>query len=286
MIEQILLDGILIGGIYAAFAVGFSLVFGVINVVNLAHGEFIMLGSFITYWLFQLYHIEPFLTIPVSFGILFVLGYYLQKYLINPIVDAELMTLLLTFGLMMVIANTALTVWTPDYRSVEAAYVGANFPFMGLTVSYVRLVTFVAAIVIIVGLTMFLQKTDVGRAIRATAQNRERAILLGINSGRIYSLTFAIGAALAGVAGSLLSLSFVIFAAMGSEYLLFCFCITVLGGMGYIPGALLGGMLLGVINSVCTYYLTVGMMYVIVFIILFVILVVRPTGLFGKGRME
>jgi len=286
MIEQILLDGILIGGIYAAFAVGFSLVFGVINVVNLAHGEFIMLGSFITYWLFQLYHVEPFLTIPVSFGILFVLGYYLQKYLINPIVDAELMTLLLTFGLMMVIANIALTVWTPDYRSVEAAYVGMNFPFMGLTVSFVRLVTFVAAIVIIVGLTMFLQKTDVGRAIRATAQNRERAILLGINSGRIYSLTFAIGAALAGVAGSLLSLNFVIFAAMGSEYLLFCFCITVLGGMGYIPGALLGGMLLGVINSVCTYYLTVGMMYVIVFIILFIILVVRPTGLFGKGRME
>ena len=286
MIEQILLDGILIGGIYATFAVGFSLVFGVINVTNLAHGEFIMLGSFITYWLSKLYQIDPFLTIPVSFGILFVLGYYLQKYLINPVVDAELMTLLLTFGLMMVIGNTALAVWQPDYRSVEAAYVGVNFQFMGLTVSYVRLVTFVAAVVMMVGLTMFLRKTDIGRAIRATAQNRERATLLGINSGRIYSLTFGIGAGLAGVAGSLLSLSFVIFAAMGTGYLLFCFCITVFGGMGYIPGALLGGLLLGIINSVCTNYLSVGMMYVIIFIILFIILVVRPTGLFGKGRAE
>jgi len=280
---QVVLDGLLIGGIYVLYALGFSLVFGVVDITNLAHGDFIMLGAFITYWLFKLYSIDPFLTIPVSFIILFTLGYCIQKFLINPIVETELMPLLLTFGLSLLIANSALSIWKPDYRMVSPAYSASNFCFVGLTFSLVRLATFIIATVMFIGLAIFLQKTDVGRAIRATAQNRERAALLGVNVDRIYSLTFAIGAAFAGVAGSLLSLSFVIFPSMGGEYLMFCFCITVLGGMGYLPGSLVGGLLLGVLSSLITNYFSAGLMYVVIFALLFAVLVTRPAGLFGRG---
>jgi branched-chain amino acid transport system permease protein len=282
---QPLIDGLLIGGIYALYALGFSLVFGVQEIANLAHGEFMMLGAFITYWLFRLYSIEPFLTIPVSFLILFVLGYFLQKFLINPISKAELMPLLLTFGLSLLISNLALTIWNPDYRMVTPAYSALNFNFAGITFSFVRLVTFAIALAMYFGLSIFLQKTDVGRAIIATAQNRERAALLGVNCDRIYSLSFAVGAGFAGVAGSLISLSFVIFPSMGGEYLLLCFCITVLGGMGCLEGALAAGLLLGIVNSLVTHYLTSGLMYILTFVLLFLVLVVRPAGIFGKGKV-
>lgn len=283
---QFIWDGLLIGGIYTSFAVGFSLIFGVIRVINIVHGDFIMLGAFITYWLFNLFGIDPFVTLPISFCILFVLGYLIQKTVINRIVDVEIMTLLLTFGLSLIIANTALAVWKPDYRMVSPAYAASNFEFLGLTISFVRLVTFMIAIVTVFLLWLFLERTDLGRAIRATAQNRERAALLGINIDQVYALTYAIGAGLAGIAGSLLSMSFVIFPAMGGEYLLLSFSIVVLGGMGYIPGALFGGLFLGVLTSLFTRYFSAGLMYVLIFILIYLILVVRPVGLFGKGVKE
>jgi branched-chain amino acid transport system permease protein len=285
-IFQFLLDGFLIGGIYAAFAVGFSLIFGVIRIVNIVHGEFIMLGAFITYWLFNIYGIDPFVTIPISFVILFGVGYMMQRYIINRVVDIEIMTLLLTFGLSLIIANTALMIWKPDYRMVSPAYAASNFEFMGLTVSVVRLITFVIAIITVTCLWLFLQRTDTGRAIRAASQNRDRAMSLGVNIEHIYAFTYGLGAAIAGIAGSILGMSFVIFPAMGGEYLLLSFSIVVLGGMGYIPGALFGGILLGVLTSAFTNYFSAGIMYVLIFGLIYLILVIRPTGLFGKGVKE
>ena len=287
MLLQVLINGILIGGMYAAFSVGFCLVFGVLRIINIIHGEFIMIGAFATYWLYDLYHVDPLVSIPISFFILFILGYLLERYIIHRITEApEIMSLLLTFGMSLIIANLALTAWKADYRIVNPPYSGANFAIGDLTISYIRLVTFIFSIIAVAGLFMFLQKTETGRAIRATAQNKEGARLLGVNPFRIYAITFALGAGITGVAGSLLSLNFTIFPTMGAEYLLFSFLVVVVGGMGYIPGALVGGLLVGILQSVATNYLGAGMTAVILFFVLYMTLILRPTGIFGKGLSE
>jgi len=287
MFEQVVLNGALIGGIYASFAVGFSLIFGVLRIVNIVHGEFLMIGAFITYWLHQLYGVDPFLSIPVSFSVLFVLGYFLQRALINRIIEApEIMSLLLTFGLSLVIANLALLAWKGDYRLVNPRYAGTNFKIAMLTVPYVRVATFVFALGAIAGLYLFLQYTDVGRAIRATAQSKDGARLQGVRPAAIYAVTYGLGAAVTGVAGSLLSMSFSVFPAMGGDYLLLSFFIVVVGGMGYLPGALAGGLILGMLQSVVTSFAGAGTTYICMFLLLYAVLVVRPAGIFGRGLVE
>jgi len=284
MLTQVLINGILIGGIYASFAVGFSLIFGVLRIVNILHGEFIMLGAFITYWLFKLYGIDPFLSIPVSFVILFIFGFLIQRYIINRIIEApEIMSLLLTFGLSLIISNLALTVWKGDYRLVNPEYAGANFKILSFTIPYVRLATFSFALAAVGALYLFLQRTDLGRAIKATSQNKIGARIQGVRPSMIYAVTFGLGAAITAVSGSLISLSFSVFPSMGGDYLLFSFFIVVLGGLGHIPGALAGGLILGILQSLSTNFLGAGMTYILVFIVLYVVLIVRPAGIFGKG---
>jgi len=287
MFAQVLLNGVLIGGIYASVAVGFSLIFGVLRIVNIVHGEFIMLGAFITYWLYKLMGIDPFLSLPLTFFCLYIFGFLLQRYVINKIMEApEIMSLLLTFGLSLIIANIALLAWKGDYRLVNPEYAGAHLNLASLTIPYIRLSTFLFALVSVAGLQLFLQRTDIGRAIRATSQSKDGARLQGVSPALIYAITFGLGAAVAGVAGSLLSLSFSVFPAMGGDYLLFSFFIVVVGGMGHLPGALAGGFILGILQSLITNYLSAGLTYIIMFCILYVMLIVRPTGIFGKGIVE
>jgi len=287
MLLQVLLNGVLIGGIYAACAVGFSLIFGVLRIINIVHGEFLMLGAFITYWLFKLHGIDPFLSIPFSFAILWILGYLLQKYVINRIIEApEIMSLLLTFGLSLIIANLALIAWKGDYRLVNPEYAGANFRLASLTIPYTRLATSVFALAAMAGLYLFLKQTDLGRAIKATSQNKDGARLQGVHPATIYSVTFALGAAVTGIAGSLLSMSFSVFPSMGGDYLLFSFFIVVVGGMGHIPGALTGGLILGILQSLSTNFVGAGMTYILIFVLLYIVLIFRPAGIFGKGLVE
>ena len=287
MVAQVLLNGVLIGGIYASFAVGFSLIFGVLRIVNIVHGEFIMLGAFITYWLYKLLGIDPFISLPLTFFCLYIFGFLLQRYVINKIIEApEIMSLLLTFGLSLIIVNIALLAWKGDYRLVNPEYAGAHFNLASFTISYIRMATFIFALISVAGLQLFLQRTDIGRAIRATSQNKDGARLQGVSPTSIYAITFALGAAVTGVAGSLLSLSFSVFPAMGGDYLLFSFFIVVVGGMGHLPGALAGGFILGILQSFITNYLSAGLTYIIMFCILYVMLIVRPAGIFGKGIVE
>lgn len=287
MIGQVLFNGILIGGIYASFAVGFSLIFGVLRIVNVVHGEFIMLGAFISYWLFKLWGLDPFLSVPVSFIVIFAFGFLLQRYVINRIIEApEIMSLLLTFGLSLIIANSALLAWKGDYRLVNPDYAGANFDVAFLTVSYVRLATFIFALITVTGLHLFLQHTDLGRAIRATSQNKDGARSLGVRPATIYSITFGLGAGITAASGSLISMNFSVFPAMGMDYLLFCFFIVVVGGMGHIPGALVGSFILGILQSLLTNLVSPGVTYIGMFCVLFFMLIVRPGGIFGKGVME
>jgi branched-chain amino acid transport system permease protein len=284
---QSLINGFLLGGIYAAYAAGFSLIFGVMGVVNIFHGEMVMLGAFITYWLFTLLHIDPFLTIPFSMFSLFIFGYFVQRFVISRVVEAPpMISYILTFGIHLIIAYTALWIWTADFRTVTTSYSGFNMNMGGIIIPYARFATFGLALIIVVGLYLLLHKSEVGRAIQATAQDKEIARLMGVKIHRIYAVTFGIGAAITGMAGSLISTYFIIFPQMGLPYTIIAFCVVVLGGMGYIPGALWGGLILGVIQSLTATYLNAGLSGAFAFILLFIMLIVRPAGIVGKGIVE
>ena len=284
---QSLLNGILLGGIYAVFSAGFSLIFGVMGVVNLSHGDFVMLGAFTTYWLFNLLGIDPFLSFPVAIILLFVFGLILQRFIINRVIGAPaIMSYLCTFGIHLATANIALRFWTADYRSITTSYSGATVDLLGLIIPYARLITFGLAILMITALYLLLYKTDTGRAIRATGQDREMARLCGIPIHQIYTLTFATGAAITGMAGSMISNYFVIYPQMGLPYTITAFCVVVLGGMGYIPGALWGGLILGTIESLTATYLTAGLSLAVTFFILFSMLILRPAGILNRGIAE
>ncbi len=287
LMGQALVNGILLGGIYAAYSAGFSLIFGVMGVVNLAHGELVMLGAFITYWIFFLFRFDPFLTVPVSFAVLFVLGYLLQRLIINRVIEEPpIMSYLATFGLHLIIANIALLWWTADFRTVTTSYSGINFSLGGVIIPYARLATFGIALMVVGLLYYIVYKTDMGRAMQATAQDKQMARLMGVKVERVYAMTFALGAGITGLSGSLISTYFVIFPFMGMEYTIIAFCVVVLGGMGYIPGVLIGGLILGILQSFAAIFLTTGISMALTFIILFLVLVIRPAGVVGKGIIE
>ena len=284
---QSLITGILLGGVYAAYSAGFSLIFGVMGVVNIFHGELVMLGAFVTYWMFTLLKIDPFLTIPFSLVSMFVFGFLVQRYVINRVVEAPpMISYILTFGIHLIIAYSALWVWTADFRTVTTSYSGFNADIGGIIIPYARLATFGLALVVVAGLYILLYKSDVGRAIQATAQDKEVARLMGVKVHRIYAITFGIGAAITGVAGSLIATYFIIYPQMGLPYTIIAFCVVVLGGMGYIPGALWGGLVLGIVQSLTATYLNSGLSGAFSFILLFIMLIVRPAGIVGKGIVE
>ena len=275
------------GGVYAAYSSGFSLIFGVMNIVNIFHGELIMIGAFTTYWLFTLYHVDPFLTLPVSILSASLLGYAIQRLLINRVVEAPpMMSYLCTFGIHLILANLALLAWSADFRTVTTSYSGKGFSIGPITVPLARLATFTIAIVTTFAIYWFLEKNRHGKAIRAASQDKEMARLVGIDIRKVYALTFALGAGITGMAGGLISTYFVIYPQMGLPYTIIAFCVVVLGGMGYIPGALIGGLLLGIIQSLAATYLTSGLSVAITFILLFVILILKPQGIMGRGAVE
>jgi branched-chain amino acid transport system permease protein len=284
---QSLINGILLGGIYAACAAGFSLAFGVMGIVNLSHGDFVMLGAFITYWLFVLVGWDPFLTLPITLAILFFLGFFLQKLTLNRLTGVPpIMSYLLTFGLHLVLSGLALRTWTADYRTLNTVYTGLNVIVFGLVFPYSRVATFLFAMILILGLYFLLYRTEVGRAIRATAQDGEMARLMGVRIFRIYAFTFAVSVAITGLAGSLIAQTFVIYPQMGLPFTITAFCVVVLGGLGYVPGTLFGGLILGILESLSTTYLTAGLSMALTFFLLLVMLLVRPGGIFGKGILE
>jgi branched-chain amino acid transport system permease protein len=284
MLIQAIINGLLLGGVYAAYSAGFSLIFGVMGVVNLAHGELIMLGAFTSYWLFVWFNMDPYATVPFSMAVLFVFGYVIQKYIINRVIELpHIMSYILTFGIHLMVANMALQLWTHDFRSITTSYSGANAAFWGLNIPYARLITFFLALVIIAALWFFMSRTETGRAIRATSMDKEVARIMGVNIREIYAITFGIGAAISGLAGTLISPFVIIFPEMGLNYTIIAFCVVVLGGMGYMPGALWGGLILGLAQSLTVAYLSAGISVASTFLILFFMLIFRPAGIAGKG---
>lgn len=283
MSAQVIVNGLLLGAIYAAVGVGFSLTWGVLNIINIAHGATVMLGAYVTWWLFTSFGLDPFLSLPVSMAAMFVLGYVLQRYLINRVIPhGVFMTLVLTFGISLLLIDLALIAFTGDYRSVTPWYAGAGFDLGGVIVPYQRLGVFVTSLLLVAGLNALLSSTKLGRAIRATALNRQAAQLTGVDIYRIYAITFGIGAAMAGAAGSLLSATQTITPVMGNTFVGKSFVIATLGGLGTVQGALVGGLVLGLVESLGSALIGPSYQQAIGYAILVLVLVFRPEGIMGR----
>src|SRR5450432_2607358 len=240
-LSQIFVNGLLLTGILALVAVGFSLVWGIMNIVNLAHGAFVVLGAYLTYGLFTWKGIDPFLSIPLSMAALFLLGYGIQRLLINQIIRAPLLaTFLLTFGLEILLVNLLNFFFKADLRSVTTSYSGSGFNLGPARVPYIRLAALVISFFLVLALGAFLRRTRSGRAIRSTGMDIDAARLTGVQVAKIYALTFGIGAAMAGAAGSLLSLSVPFDPTAGGSYTQRAFVVCVLGGLGNVVNVIIG----------------------------------------------
>jgi branched-chain amino acid transport system permease protein len=280
---QVLINGILLGGLYGIMALGMSLIWGVMNIVNIAHGALIMLGAYLTFWTFTLWGWDPFAALPGTILVLFAYGYLLQRLVLNLVVRAQLfLTLLITFGVEVVMVNLARMFWSADLRQVTPAYAGANFSVGGLTIPYVRLWVFVTTVVLSVSFLLLLERTRLGRAIRATAEELRAARLTGIPVAHIYAVTFGLGAALAGAAGGLWGMLFPITPIMGGALTLKSFVVAVLGGLGTMMGAIVGGLVLGLAESFSATYLGPTYPNAISFGLLVLILILRPAGILGR----
>jgi branched-chain amino acid transport system permease protein len=282
---QSIVSGLLTGSLYGMIAVGLTIVFGVMRIINMAHGEMVMLGMFGAYWSHQKWQVDPFVSVLIWGPLMFAFGMAVHRFLLRKIIpEGELNALLYTAGLSLLIANLALFFWTGDYRNINLAYAMAPMRPFGISVAKPLAVAFVMAIVMMSALYLFLSRTDTGRAIRATAQNPDAAALMGVNVLRIDTITFGLGTALAAAAGVLLVPSLYVYPTVGEILVVKCFVIVVLGGLGSVPGAIAGGLLLGVVESLGAVYVSVAFKDTIGFVLFLLVLLFRPAGLFGVGK--
>lgn len=286
LIAQALVTGILLGGIYALISAGFTLIFGVLKIINFAHGEFLMLGMYGTFFIFSGLGMDPYLSILVILPALFVFGAAVYWVTIRPAVDApELNQLLLTVGISLFLQNLALFVFGSDYRTVEIPFARAKIELGPVIVGMPHLTAFACSVVVTLILYWLLRSTDIGRSIRASAENRDAALLMGINVPRVYLVTFALGAACVGIAGPLLTPIYYIAPDIGGLFILTVFVVVVLGGLGNFLGALAGGLIIGVAESLGAIYMPGSMAPVVSFIVLILVLLLRPEGVFGGKKL-
>jgi branched-chain amino acid transport system permease protein len=283
---QSAISGLLVGGVYALIGIGLTIIFGVMRVINFAHGELLMVGMYLTFFAFALAGIDPFLSIVVVIPIMFLFGAILQKVFINRVLNALPQNqILLTIGLGLIMSNTVMLLFTSDYRILTTTYSSGSVSIGGISVSQPLFISFIITAALTAALYWFLIKTDTGQAIRATAQDREAAQLMGVNVRKMSVIATGIGAALAGTAGALISPTYYIFPQVGSAFTLKAFVIVVLGGMGSIVGATLGGVIIGVSESLSAVYISSGLKELFVYVLFLLVLLFKPAGLLGKSRM-
>ena len=289
MLMQALTDGMLIGGVYAVVAIGLSLAFGVMRIVNWAHGELLMLSIYFSYFIFTWLGLDPYLIMFLTAGIMAVFGFVLQKFIISNMLAREkdvepISVLLFTAGLGVFLSNLALVIFKGNPRTATTIYTGKSMHISSLYVSIPKTISFVIAMTCTLILYFFLQKSETGRAIRAASQNRSVVTLMGVNIKLLYNVAFAISVGLVGVSGALLLPYSSVQPTSGSTYSFKSFVIIVLGGQGSVIGALISGILVGIIEKVGTLYFSDTAAQTAVFVVFVIVLLFRPNGLFGKKQ--
>lgn len=284
---QILANGIVLGCLYALIASGFSLVWGVLNVINLVHGSIIVLGAYFAFGLYEAYGLAPWWTLFMAIPPFFLLGYLLQRFLINRVMSAPvLVTLTLTFGLELIAANIMLYFFTADFKRLLLNPSLGSIEFGSIIIPADRVGAMVLALLMTVSLYVLLRQTRIGRAIVAVRVDAEAAKLMGVNVPNIYAIAFGIGAAMAGCAGTLMALVFPFSPVVSTTFLGKAFVVCVLGGLGSVPGAIVGGLVLGITEAFGSLFFGAEHAVTIAFSLLIVFLVVRPQGILGRWGFE
>jgi branched-chain amino acid transport system permease protein len=284
IIIQTFASGLLIGLIYALIAIGLTLIFGVMDIVNFSHGEFLMLGMYSSFWLYAIYHFDPIYTLPLTAVLLFGVGTLVYRVIIKKIIDAPMLAqIFTTFGLMILFRGLAQFLWKPDFRTVGNSIVSGTVSLYGIQIGLPQLTAGIGAILVTLGIYLFLTKTRTGAALEATAADKEAARLMGIDSQRMFALAWGLGAACAGVAGGLLSTFFPIFPEIGANFILTAFVVVNLGGFGSVVGALFAGILVGIIEVMGGFFLGPQYKLGIVLCLFLAVLMFRPQGLMGKA---
>ena len=280
---QTLVAGILIGGLYALIGIGMTLIMGVMGIINLAHGQFMMVAMYITYTLFHFFGLDPYTTLIISMPSLFLLGLLIQKYLLNPLMKVESILpenqVLMTVGIAMVLTEVARFIFTSNYLSVRTSYSSSAFYVGGISFSVALSVAFILACLLTLGLFLFLIKTDLGRSIRAVSQDSGAAELMGIDSAKIKVITMGIGAGLVAAAGTLLLPIYYLFPDIGGPFTTKAFIITILGGLGSTVGAIFGGLILGLAESFGATYIGMDFEDLVGLIIFLLVLLFLPGGI-------
>jgi branched-chain amino acid transport system permease protein len=281
LLQQIV-NGLLIGFMYSLIAIGLTLIWGVMNIVNFAHGEFLMIGMFASFWLFTVYGLDPLFSIPICFLLLFLMGVFIYRFIVSKVMKGPMLAqLVVTFGISIFLSNLAVYLWTPDFRLIPPTILQGTWDFGEINLSIPKTVASLGSVVTSVCLFLFLRKSKTGKAILATEMDREAALLMGINTERINSLSFGIGAALVGVAGAFLSTYYYIYPQVGGLFGLIAFSIVALGGFGSIEGAFIAGVLVGLAQTLGGFFFDPAYKYAIVFMIYLITIWIRPQGLLG-----
>lgn len=286
LLIQTIILGLLVGGVYALMSSGLTLIFGVMRVINVAHGAFLILGAYLTYWLFQLTGLDPILSIFLTAPILFVIGWGVQRYVLSRLENPEKSSVLVTFALAITMEGLMGTLWKTTIRSVKPEYASEVIKFMTYRIPVTRLIGFGSALLVLLILYYILQRTNLGRAIRATIQNPSAAQLVGVNVQVVSAMTFGIGIATAAVGGSLLSMIYSFNASSQTDWITRVLSVIVLGGMGSLPGAFIAAIILGVMEQLTAVTVTLYWSPIVFYLFLFLTLIFRPQGLMGEVVRE
>jgi len=283
---QVIVSGILMGAIYSLVSIGLTIIFGVVRIVNFAHGEFLMIGMYATYFLWGTLGIDPLISILITTPLLFIIGAGIYKSLFKRVVVAsDFSKIFLTVGISLVLQNIALLLFTANYWSVKTSYERMVLSLWGISISYPRLIGFLGAVILSFLISLFFLKTDLGKAMRAVAQNREVAMLMGINPDRIYLIAVGLGSAVAGATGTIIMPYFYVFPLVGFAFVVMCFAVVITGGLGNIKGALLCGPIFGIAESLGIFFVGADSGLIVAFLILILVLILRPSGLLEAGRL-
>jgi branched-chain amino acid transport system permease protein len=280
---SVILNGILIGGVYALLALGLVMIYGVMRIVNLGHGPLVALAGYITFSICSLLKVDPMILLPLNGVLFYGLGILVYKTLFKPVISkSRIVTLILTMGLGYIIQSLILIVWGADYRSILTPYSSRSITVAGIPVSFMRTILFLLAFFIIVLMYIVLNRTKIGKAMLACSQNLEGAKIVGINVDKVFEFTNGISFAVVGIAGTMIAMIIVLYPTVGDLFTLKSFCINVLGGLGSVIGIPIGGIILGLAESISSIFLPVMWNNGVAFLILVLVLLVRPTGFFGR----